>query len=51
MCDNPNLVEVIRCKDCENYNTAFCADCTGWCEELCKMSVDDNYCSYGRKGG
>ena len=40
---------VIRCKDCENYNTAFCADCTGWCEELCRMMMDDRYCSCGRR--
>ena len=33
-----------RCKECENYNTSFCNNGTGWCEEYCVMKMGDGYC-------
>ncbi len=50
-CDNipdADAVEVVRCKDCVNYNTSCCADGFGWCEELNRGMMDDKYCSFGK---
>ena len=47
-----DAVEVVRCKDCINYNTDNCCDGYGWCENL-GIGVHDNFfCKIGeRKDG
>lgn len=41
--------EIVRCKDCEHYNTSGCADGFGWCEALNRGSLDDCYCEHGER--
>lgn len=49
-----DVVEVVRCKDCEHFE-AINNDDHGWCKLIsdlpCEMSVryDDDYCSYGER--
>lgn len=42
-----DVVRVVRCKDCGNYNTAACSTGTGWCEIRNCGETDDNFCNYG----
>ena len=44
-----DLVEVVRCKKCEHYNTSCCADGFGWCEKHNHGEMDDHFCSYGER--
>ena len=44
-----DVVPVVRCKDCKNYNTTFCANGFGWCEHFNSGEMDENYCSYGER--
>lgn len=47
---NPlDIVNVVRCKDCVFYNTAGCADGTGWCE-IAETGVNDKFfCAAGER--
>ena len=54
--DKADLVEVVRCKDCDNLevgkNSQYCTEHSdGWGDNLVYVE-DDDYCSFGiRKGG
>jgi hypothetical protein len=40
-----DLVEVVRCKDCKNYQKSYCVMCCNgqsWAD-------DDEFCSYGER--
>lgn len=41
--------ELVRCKDCKNYNTNGCSAGFGWCEDsVVNTGVsDDFYCANG----
>lgn len=50
-CHNADVVEVVRCKDCERRNTP---DCYLWYGSIgdidyIKATSDDFYCSYGER--
>lgn len=46
----PSL-NIVRCRDCEYYNTANCADGFGWCERNGNghPATDDFYCANGEQ--
>lgn len=44
-----DVVEVVRCKKCEHYNTSCCADGFGWCEKHNRGEMDDHFCSHGER--
>ena len=44
-----NAVPVVRCKECENYNTTGCSKGFGWCESMDRGVSDDFYCANGAK--
>lgn len=44
-----DVVPVVRCKDCENYNIFGCADGFGWCESFHNGVTDEHYCSHGKR--
>lgn len=44
-----DVVEVVRCKKCEHYNTSCCADGFGWCEKHNRGEMDDDFCSHGER--
>ena len=43
--------EIIRCKDCKWWNTAYLPDGCGWCEKsgMNKGTVDDWFCADGER--
>jgi hypothetical protein len=41
------VIIVVRCKDCDNYNTKGCADGFGWCEAWDNAQMDNHYCNFG----
>ena len=43
-----DAVEVVRCKDCEWYNTNNCGDGFGWCEHFNAGMMNGHYCYFGR---
>ena len=47
--ESGQLVDVIRCKDCINYNTYNCCDGYGWCENLGIGVHDDFFCKIGER--
>ena len=51
MVDAPavDAVEVVRCKECKNYNTEGCSDGWGWCESSNSGTHDNRYCSDGKR--
>lgn len=51
-CDNyisSDVVEVVRCKNCKNYNTEGCSEGWGWCESSNSGTNDYRYCSDGER--
>lgn len=44
-----DAVEVVRCKECKNYNTEGCSDGWGWCEASNSGTHDNRYCSDGER--
>lgn len=40
-----DVVEVVRCKDCRNFEQGF----IGWCNEFERSIYSDNFCSYGER--
>ena len=44
-----DVVPVVRCKNCENYNIFGCADGFGWCESFHNGVTDKHYCSHGKR--
>lgn len=47
-----DVVKVVRCKDCENYDDKFGIDNCEWCYKFHCGTSDERFCSYGeRKGG
>ena len=46
-----DVVEVVRCKDCKNYDNQFSVDNCGWCDEFNCGTSDERFCSYGERKG
>lgn len=44
-----NAFAVVRCKDCKAWNRYEPASVSGRCGFLCKMRMDDDFCSYGER--
>ena len=46
-----DAVPVVRCRNCEYYNTACCADGFGWCERNGNghPATDNFYCANGEQ--
>ena len=44
-----DVVEVVRCKNCEKYNTKDCAKGFGWCEFRDIGVMENHYCSFAKK--
>ena len=44
-----DVVEVVRCKDCKEYNTHSCAEGFGWCEMWDLGKTDNQFCSHGER--
>lgn len=44
-----DVVEVVRCKDCKEYNTYSFDEGFGWCEMWDLGKTDDQFCSYGKR--
>lgn len=46
-----DAVPVVRCRNCEYYNTTNCADGFGWCERNGNghPATDDFYCANGEQ--
>ena len=44
-----DVVEVVRCKDCKNYDDKFGIDNCGWCDEFNCGTSDERFCSYGER--
>jgi hypothetical protein len=47
---NTPTEEIVRCKDCKAWNRYEPASVSGRCGFLCKMRMDDDFCSYGERG-
>ena len=48
-CPTIDAVHVVRCKECEYYNTTGCSEGFGWCESMDRGVSDDFYCANGAK--
>ena len=48
-CPTIDAVPVVRCKECEYYNTTGCSEGFGWCESMDRGVSDDFYCANGAK--
>lgn len=44
-----DIVEVVRCKNCKNYDATGCADGFGWCEAWDGGRCDNHYCNFGER--
>ena len=44
-----DAVEVVRCKNCHNYNASGCCVGFGWCENLGIGTDDDFFCAVGER--
>ena len=44
-----DVVEVVRCKDCQHYEADIIAGQIGYCNEHQKGMYDENFCSYGER--
>lgn len=44
-----DAVPVVRCKECEDYNTTGCSKGFGWCESMDRGVSDDFYCANGAR--
>lgn len=44
-----DAVPVVRCKECEDYNTTGCSKGFGWCESMDRGVSDNFYCANGAK--
>ena len=46
-----DAVEVVRCKDCTNYNNHYCKKGFGWCDEagMERMVNDNFYCGNAKR--
>lgn len=44
-----DVVQVVRCKECEYYNREAMSPGTGWCECLERGEFDNHFCSYGER--
>lgn len=49
--DAPTIdaVPVVRCKECEYYNTTGCSKGFGWCENIDRGTSDNFYCANGKQ--
>lgn len=44
-----DVVEVVRCKDCQHYEADIIAGQIGYCNEHQKGMYEQNFCSYGKR--
>ena len=42
-----DAVEVVRCKDCKNWDQKQCADGYGWCDKVSAFKLGEWYCADG----
>lgn len=48
-CSTIDAVPVVRCKECEYYNTTGCSKGFGWCENIDRGTSDNFYCANGKQ--
>lgn len=44
-----DVAEVVRCKDCEHFDTTNCSYDCGWCDVWNIGRFEDGYCDKGKK--
>lgn len=44
-----DVVDIVRYKDCKNYDNQFSVDNCGWCDEFNCGTSDERFCSYGER--
>lgn len=44
-----DVVEAVRCKDCEHWNGIGFAENAGWCEKKDIGTIYNHFCSYGER--
>lgn len=44
-----DVVDVVRCKDCQHYEADIIAGQIGYCNEHQKGMYEHNFCSYGER--
>lgn len=49
--EEADVVEVVRCKDCQHYEADIIAGQIGYCNEHQMGMYEQNFCSYGEKRG
>ena len=42
-------IDIVRCKECEYWNTKDCREGVGECEWAYYMTKPDDFCSYGER--
>ena len=46
---NADAVDIVRCRECEYWNTKDCREGVGECEWAYYMTKPDDFCSYGNR--
>ena len=52
ICNNfipEDVVEVVKCKDCQNFKEDVIVEGVGWCEEIERGCSADFFCGYGER--
>ena len=44
-------IDIVRCRECEYWNTKDCREGVGECEWAYYMTKPDDFCSYGEREG
>jgi hypothetical protein len=46
---NEDVIEVVRCKNCEHFNTEGYSGDFGWCDVYSCVSLEKHFCSKGNR--
>lgn len=44
-----DAVEVVRCEECQSWDTKHCADGQGWCPKVCGYRHGGWFCAAGKR--
>jgi hypothetical protein len=45
----PDVVKVVRCRDCARGDNSDCSVGKVWCSRMCRYMNEDGYCSLGER--
>lgn len=46
---NKRVVEIVKCRDCDDFNPSGCSEGCGWCENFNRGTFEESFCNNAKR--